>query len=394
LSQANVQAPPAFQALAGRTVLYLVTEDWYFLSHRLDLARAARDAGASVVVVTRVGKDGPKIEAEGFQLHPLNIRRSSLNPLRDLITLTAIRRIYRKVKPDLVHHVSMKPMLYGSIAAKRAGVPAVVNAATGMGFLFISQGLVGRVLRPLLKSTFHGQFNRPNSKLIVQNPDDRQMFIEDVKVEPDRIAVIRGSGVDVQAFRPVPEPEGTPVAICVSRMLRDKGIEELVDAAGLLKKRGVPLRVRLVGPTDDNPASISPRRLEEWANEGVVDVAGPSDDVAGEYARAHIAVLPSYREGLPKSLLEAAACGRPMVATDVPGCREICRTDETGLLVPARSVEPLADALEKLARDGDLRRRFGAAARRAAETEFASELITGQTIALYEEMLSGLACKS
>jgi glycosyltransferase involved in cell wall biosynthesis len=181
-----------------------------------------------------------------------------------------------------------------------------------------------------------------------------------------------------------------PIAVCVSRMLHDKGIGELVEAARLLKRRRVPLRVRLVGATDDNPASIDERQLAAWAAEGAVEVAGHSTDIPGEYARAHIAVLPSYREGLPKSLLEAAAAGRPMVATDVPGCREICRHGETGLLVSARSVEPLADALEKLATDPALRERLGRRARHVAATEFSEEIVVRQTLDLYRSLLAGM----
>jgi glycosyltransferase involved in cell wall biosynthesis len=173
-------------------------------------------------------------------------------------------------------------------------------------------------------------------------------------------------------------------------MLHDKGIGELVEAARLLKKRGVDLRVRLVGATDDNPASIDEALLAAWKAEGVVEVAGPSTDIPGEYARAHIAVLPSYREGLPKSLLEAAAAGRPMVATDVPGCREICRDGETGLLVPARTVEPLAAALEKLAADPALRARFGNRAREVAVAEFAEAIVVRQTLDLYRALLADL----
>jgi len=375
-------------ALAGRTVLFLVTEDWYFLSHRLPIARAVRDAGGTVVVATRTGDAAQRVRDEGFRLCPLNIDRSTLNPLHDLGTLRALTRLYSEVRPDIVHHVAIKPTLYGSIAAARAGVPAVVNAVTGLGFLFISQGPVAAVLRPLLKRAYRALFNRPNSRLILQNEDDQQFFANDVGVALERTVIIRGSGVDTSVFRPTPEPSGMPVAVCVSRMLKDKGVGELVEAARILQDRGTPIRVRLVGPTDDNPASFPEATLRRWQDEGVVDVAGATNDVAGAYAQAHIAVLPSYREGLPKSLLEGAACGRPIVATDVPGCREICRDGETGFLVPVRTSAPLADALERLAGDPDLRRRMGQAARAAVEEHFAEEIIVRDTLALYEEMLA------
>jgi len=375
-------------ALAGRTVLFLVTEDWYFLSHRLPIARAVREAGGTVVVATRTSDAAQRIRDEGFRLCPLDIDRSTLNPLQDLKTLRALVRLYRNVRPDIVHHVAIKPTLYGSIAAAWTGVPGVVNAVTGLGFLLISRGPVAAVVRPLLQRAYRYLFNRPNSRLILQNEDDRRFFVRTVGVAPARTVIIRGSGVDIAAFRPTPEPEGTPVALCVSRMLKDKGVGELVEAARLLKRRDAPVRVRLVGPTDDNPASFPPATLKRWQAEGIVEVAGPTDDVAAAYAEAHIAVLPSYREGLPKSLLEGAACGRPMVATDVPGCREICRDGETGLLVPVREAAPLADALERLAGDSDLRQRMGQAARAEVEAHFAEEIIVRDTLALYEEMLA------
>jgi glycosyltransferase involved in cell wall biosynthesis len=229
--------------------------------------------------------------------------------------------------------------------------------------------------------------NRRNSRMILQNPDDMNLLADAAKVHRDRLVLIRGSGVDIDEYKPGSPADGPPIAVCASRMLRDKGIVELVEAARLLKARGVAIRIRLVGPTDDNPASISEEVLTRWSAEGAVEVVGASDDVAGEYARASIAVLPSYREGLPKALLEAAAAGLPMVATDVPGCREICRDEETGLLVPVRTVEPLADALERLATDADLRSRLGANARRAVKQDFAEPIIVQQTLDLYRRLL-------
>ncbi|MDP6391005.1 MAG: glycosyltransferase family 4 protein [Alphaproteobacteria bacterium] len=373
--------------LRGRKILYLVSEDWYFCSHRLALGIAAKAAGAEVVVATRVDRHREEIERAGLRVAPIGMARGGTDPLHDLATIRELTRLYRDERPDLVHHVALKPILYGGLAAIRAEVPAVVNAVAGMGFIFISGGLLARSLRPIIRTAQRSLMNRSNTKTILQNPDDVAMYQNEVGVRPEQIAVIRGAGVDTDRFQPAPEPDGPLIAVCVSRMLWDKGIGELVAAAGLLKARGVDLKVRLVGPSDDNPASIARATLDGWSGDGLVEVAGPSDDIAGEYARAHIAVLPSYREGLPKSLLEAAAAGRPLVATDVPGCREVCREDESGLLVPARSIQPLADALERLAGDPALRRRLGENARRAAETEFSQELVIRQTLELYEEML-------
>ncbi|NKB59072.1 MAG: glycosyltransferase [Alphaproteobacteria bacterium] len=372
-------------SLTGVKILYLVSEDWYFCSHRLPIARAARDAGAEVVVATRVRDHSAPIEAEGFRLVPVELSRSGRNPLHDARTLAALIRLYRRERPDIVHHVALKPALYGSIAAWLTGIPGSVNAFAGMGFVFISSGLFARALRPLIRATFRFLLNRPASRVIVQNPDDRALFENTIGVAPHRITVIRGSGVDISRYQPRPEPSGVPVAVCVSRMLWDKGIGELVAAARVLKAQGTALRIRLVGPGDHNPAAIPSAVLAEWAAEGVVEVAGPSDDIPREYANAHIAVLPSYREGLPKSLLEAAAAGLPMVATDVPGCREVCCDGETGILVTVRTIAPLAKALARLAEDAALRKSYGAAARRMAETEFAEEIVVKKTLALYRD---------
>jgi glycosyltransferase involved in cell wall biosynthesis len=375
-------------SLEGRKIIYLVSEDWYFCSHRLPLGIAAREAGAEVIVATRVNDHRTQIEAPGLRIVPIEMQRSGTNPFTDLATILQIIELYRREKPDLVHHVALKPILYGGYAAKRANVPAVVNAVAGMGFMFISNSLFARTARPLIARAQRALMNRANTRTILQNPDDVEMYTQRIGVSPDRLTVIPGAGVDIDQFTVVPEPFAVPTAVCVSRMLRDKGIHELVAATRLLHAKGVELRVRLVGPTDDNPASIPRATLAEWNREGVVEVVGPSEDIAGEYARAHIAVLPSYREGLPKSLLEAAACGRPMVATDVPGCREVCIDGETGLRVPARTVEPLAAALERLVLDPALRQRLGENARRRAETVFAEKIINAQTLALYEEMLA------
>jgi len=375
--------------LAGKTLLFLVSEDWYFCSHRLPIARAARDAGAKVAVACRVRDHGDAIRKEGFDLHPIGLNRSGRNPFADIGTILALRKLYRRVRPDIVHQVAVKPVLYGSIAAWLAGVPHVVNAMAGLGFVFISRGAFASLVRPVLALAFRVLLNRRQSRLILQNGDDSALFQTEIGVRPDRIAIIRGSGVDTLSLTPAPEPDGPIIASCVSRMLWDKGIGELVEAARILRRKGSEVVIRLIGPTDDNPASIPKETLDAWRAEGIVEVTGPTADIVGAYAVSHIAVLPSYREGLPKSLLEAAACGLPMVATDVPGCREVCRDGETGFLVPVKQAPPLADALERLANDADLRKEFGAAARRAAEQEFAEPVITGQTLALYESMLGG-----
>ncbi len=371
-------------------LLYLVTEDWYFCSHRLPVARAARAAGWDVVVATRVTSHGEDIRAEGFRLIPIGLRRRSLAPWREIAAIAELARLYRRERPGLVHHVGMKPVLYGSFAAAITGVPAVVNALAGLGYVFASTRLKARLVRPWVKLAFRWLLDRPNSRVILQNSDDVAAMTE-ATLPAARVALIRGSGVDIEAFAATVEPDGVPVAVMVSRMLWDKGVGELVQAARRLRERGVDLKVVLVGPPDpDNPASIPERQLREWDSAGDVAWWGERSDIARIWADSHIAVLPSYYgEGVPKALLEAAACGRPMLATDMPGCREIVVDGVTGILVPPRDVTALAEGLEALARDKARRRRLGAAARELAEREFSETLVVEQTLALYRALCAG-----
>lgn len=371
-------------------LLYLVTEDWYFCSHRLPIARAARDAGAEVVVATRVGAHADVIAKEGFRVVPLGWRRGSYWPPAECDAIEEIVKVYARERPDLVHHVALKPVIYGSIAAAVTQVPHVVNALTGLGALFIGSSKRTKALGVLVRLALKPLLNNDGVRVILQNNDDREFLESFGMLRRDRVALIRGSGVDVKRFRPKPEPSGVPVALLVGRMLRDKGVLDFVEAARMLKQRGIPVRMLLAGPTDpDNPAAIKEATLRQWQDEGVVQWLGPVSDVAALWGQAHIAVLPSYREGLPKALLEAAACGRPMVATDVPGCREIVRPEQTGLLVPPREPIALSQAIARLAGDRKLRRRLGARARTVAETEFADEVVVRDTLALYRELLPG-----
>ncbi len=366
-------------------LLYVVTEDWYFCSHRLALACAARDAGYEVWVATRVDQHEQKIRAHGFQLVPLQMERSSLSLRSQYRALRELTRVYREVKPDIVHHVALKPVLIGSMAAQRAKVPAVVNALAGLGFVFASESLQARALRPLIRAWFRHVLNRGNSRLILQNPDDARLFVENKLIAAERIVMIRGSGVDVQHYHVLPEPQGAFTVALVARMLRDKGIVELVEAARLLRSLGRPMRVILAGGLDKlNPSCLHEEEIRAWEREGLVEWWGEVEDVRTVWAQAHLAVLPSYREGLPKSLLEAAACGRALIATDVPGCREIVQHEKNGLLVPARSVAPLADAIIKLLEAATLRIRLGEEGRKLVEREFSQEKVIANTLALYK----------
>jgi glycosyltransferase involved in cell wall biosynthesis len=366
-------------------LLFLVTEDWYFCSHRLPLARAAIADGFRVTVVTRVARHGDEIRATGIELIPMDLRRRSMNPVEAARTIFELARIYRKVRPDIAHHVALKPVLYGSIAARLARVRAVVNAVAGMGYVFSSTDFKARLLRPAITAAFRALLNAKNSRLIVQNPDDRALLIARGIVDAERVRLIRGSGVDTTVFLPSPEPSGTPIVMLASRLLRDKGVLEFIEAAKKLSAEKVAARFVLVGtPDPENPASISPAQLKDLIGD-VVEWWGVRDDMPRVLAEASVVCLPSYREGLPKVLLEAAACGRPIVATDVPGCREVVIGGESGLLVPARDADALATAIKTLLGNPLMRAAMGARGRHLAEEEFSVERIAEETIHVYRE---------
>ena len=374
-----------------RRLAFVVTEDWYFWSHRLALAKAAMDAGFEVTVVTRPAKHAERIRAAGLKLEDWSISRSQIGPWNEARAVLRLARIFRRIRPHIVHNVAIKPVVYGSAAAHLCGAskPAVVNALAGLGFVFASRSAKARLLRPALRCLLRVLLRRNGVYTICQNPED-MAALHGFGVAPGTMRLVRGAGVDLAAFRPSAEPAGPIVATMVSRMLRNKGAVELVEAGRILRARGAAVRIQLVGPPDPgNPASLRSEELEAWTREGLVEWLGPREDIAAIWASSHIAVLPStYGEGLPKSLLEAAACARPIVATDIPGCREIARHEDTGLLVRPGDPRALADAIERLSADTDLRERLGLRARALVEEEFSDQLINQQVLSLYEQALA------
>jgi len=367
-------------------LLYVVSEDWYFCSHRLALAAAAKQQGYTVAVATRVAKHKEQILKQGLTLIPLrHFKRASCNPWQEIRSLYELWHIYRQFKPDIVHHVAVKPVLYGSMVASLLGVPRVINALAGMGYLFTAKKNWTRLASKLMIRIYSLLFNRSEYTLIVQNQDDEKLWRERANIDANNIVLIRGSGVDVNQFQPSAEPEGIPIVVCATRMLKDKGIEELVAAAKILARKKIQTRIILCGPADDdNPSAITASQLRQWQKDTPIEWTGMVENMAQRYRDCHIAVLPSYREGLPKSLLEAAASGLPIVATNVPGCREIVENGRNGLLVPAKNPVALAEALGILINHAMLRQKFGRAGRLKAEQEFADKLIHGQTLALYQ----------
>jgi glycosyltransferase involved in cell wall biosynthesis len=385
---------PTRTALWRPKLLFLATEDWYFCSHRLPLARAARDAGFDVVVATRVRAHGERIRDEGLALRPLAWRRRGDGPLGGLRAVAAITRLYRTEAPDIVHHVALKPVLFGGLAARlafprRTNRPAPVAAVMGLGSGFVSTSIAVRLRRPLLRAAL--RLAAGGAQVIVQNPEDRAALLA-FGIAASQVSLIRGSGVDIEHFAVLPEPDpASSVAVAlVSRMLRAKGVLDAVAAVRRLRAQGLAVELLLAGPIDaDNRDSLTAAQLSALNAEPGITWLARIDDVRAVWRRAAIAVLPStYGEGLPLSLLEAASCGRAIVASDTPGCREAVRDGETGLLVPPRSVEALAGALGSLARDPARRQAMGAAGRVLVEREFAQPIVVAQTLALYDAVLA------
>jgi glycosyltransferase involved in cell wall biosynthesis len=389
---------PAIAAAWRPKLLFLVTEDWYFCSHRLPVARAARDAGFAVVVATRVREHGAQICDEGFGLRSIAWRRRGDGLPGAARAIVAITRLYRAERPDILHHVALKPVLFGSLArhlafARSDDAPASIASVMGLGSGFTAMTAAARLRRPPLSLALRLATGSARDWVVVQNPEDRAA-LAGLGIDPERIALIRGSGVDIHHFRPLPEPDGGAVTVAlVSRMLRDKGVLEAAAAIRRLRARGLKIELLLAGPTDpDNANSLTAEMLSSLAAEPGIEWLGAVADVRTVWRRAAIAVLPSsYGEGVPKTLLEAAACGRPLIAADVPGCREAVRPGETGLLVPPHDVDALAEAIAALAADPQRRARMGRAGRQRVERHFDDEIVARETLALYRAGLQTTA---
>lgn len=370
-------------------LLFVVDDDSYFCSHRLHVGRAARKAGYDVSVATRVERHRSQIEQEGFTLYPMKLRRGFRSPLDDLSALFELIRLYRRVRPDIVHHVALKMVLFGGLAARLTRTRARVHAITGLGHLFHADSFRNKVVRAVLTPFLRWALAPPRSQVLLQNQDDAQDLVRAGLITDGQTVIIRGAGVDTDQFRPSQEPPNDPVAILPARIIREKGVTEFVEAARLLKQKGVRLTCVLVGSLDDlNPSGVTQGQVLRWIEEGVVECWGHRDDMERVYASSHMVVLPSYHEGLPKVLLEGAACGRPLIATRVRGCQEIVREGETGLLVPPRNAVALADALLTLSQDRALRLRMGARGRELAVREFAQGRIAAETLAVYRQVQS------
>ncbi len=370
-------------------VALVANTDWYLLNYRLSLARLLKEKSVTVFLVSPRGPYVNKLQKAGFPWMELPIDRWGMNPVRDFATLLRCISIYRSKELDLCHHFTVKPVLYGSIAAQIAGIRGIVNSVTGLGQLFRSKSIPAGMARAIAVQLLRLTSRSARTKFVFQHSDDMRFFREHGIIRPSEAVVIRGSGVDLDAFHPTPEPEGTPVVLLVGRMLWQKGVSDLITAAEILQERKVEARFRLVGPLEaGNPSAISRLQLEDWTKSGSIEWIGYQEDMASIYEQSSIVALPTYYgEGVPKTLLEAAASGKPIVATDVPGCREIVYNGDNGFLVPPKNPQALAEALQTLIDLPQLRRKLGERGREIVEEQFSAHSIDQQTVDLYAGML-------
>lgn len=366
-----------------RIVLFANT-DWYLFNFRLALAKALRAAGHEVVLLSPPGEWGPRLRAEGFDWRAFRLARRSMNPFTELATATRLAGVYREIRPDVAHHFTIKCVLYGALAARLAGVPRVVSSITGLGHMMLSSSFAARLLRPLILG-MHRLLLR-GGDVIFQNHDNLALFERHGLLRHARSHMIPGSGVDPQRFDTAPPPADLPpVVLMMGRLLWAKGVETFVEAARRVRERRPDVEFWLAGERDEgNPDCIPQGRIAAWAAEGHVKFLGHRDDVPALNARATVVALPSHGEGMPRTLLEAAASARPLVASDVPGCREVVCHGENGWLFPVKDAAAMADAILDLLGDPARAREFGAAARRDVEHRYADAINIQRTLSVYE----------
>ena len=383
----------------NRKLLFNITEDWFFCSHFLERALAAKKAGYSIFVLSRLSLNKDILENYGMKFISVPFRRKSINPIYEIYILIRIILIYKRVRPDIVHHVAAKPIIYGSIAARICRIKSVINAPVGMGYVFTSNTIKSKILRPLLKILFkffinsHNGINKRN-KVIFENKDDLNYFIKLRAIDPKNACIIQGAGVRIkQNYKPRKIKEIPTIAL-VARMLKDKGINEFVEASRIINREKIFGNFLLVGDIDSgNPSSLKRQTLAKWNNEKVVKWVGWVDNVEEILKKTDILCLPSYREGLPKALIEGAAYGLPIVTTNTVGCKDVVEDGVNGFLVPIKNVEKLSSRIFELIQNKELRNKMGLESFKIASSKFSSKIIISQTLNVYNEMFFELKNK-
>ncbi len=370
-------------------LLFVVTEDWYLTMHFLHIAKAAQNAGWDVTLICNTGQKGThaldQILDSGLRFVPVKLSRSAISPLNDVKTFRKIFNFVKEWRPDLIFSVAIKPILISGLISRWFGIP-LLAMMTGLGYVFSSDTLKAALVKPFIRGMLEFTFASPLSRLLVLNSEDTAWAEENLRVRRGEIKTLPGIGVDLERFNVAPEPEGVFTLAYVGRMLKDKGLYELIDAIKLLQQQKVVVKLTLAGaPDPSNPASIKEEVILEWQRQGLCEYAGHITDVPGFLNRAHALVLPSYREGMPTCIIEASASGLPCITTDVPGCREAVIHGKTGLIVPPRHAAKLAEAIAKLAADDELRRQMGRQARQMAIDLYSQQIVQAQMLQLFDE---------
>ncbi|WP_386065771.1 glycosyltransferase family 4 protein [Tahibacter sp. UC22_41] len=372
-------------------VLLFANTDWYLYNFRLPLAQSLRARGVDVVLASPPGPYGERLNARGLRWIAVPLQRRSLGPLCEARLLLWLCRLLRRERPDLVHGFTIKCAVYASLAARLSGVPACIAAITGLGYVFTSDDARARLLRPVVRQLLRCALSGTRRRLVLQNADDRALFLQARLVDAAAIRLIPSSGVDLARFTPAPRRADATAPLCVllaARLLWDKGLAEYAEAARRLRLEGRTIRFLLAGaPDPGNPASVDVAVIERWRTDGDIEWFGHVDDVPALLRTVDVAVLPSYREGLPRSLIEAAACGLALVSTDVPGCRDVVRDGVDGLLVPVRDATALAAAIARLDDDRALLQRLGDAALTRVRADYDVERVNARTLDVYRELL-------
>lgn len=374
--------------MTSRKLVFLISEDWFFALHFLPLARAIADHGYDVSVATRVKDHGEKIRAAGLRLHPISFDRAGLNPAGAWSEFKAVSALYKTIRPSIVHHIAMKPVVIGTAAARRHNVPGIVNMIVGLGYAFSGESMRARAVRHFAEPLLRRALSAQNAQTIVQHEGDVQDLTRPNLAPLNRITTLPGVGITSQEFDVPDPPPGPPLVVLPARLLRDKGVLEFAAAARTLKREGIAARFALVGAPDaTNPTSLTQIELDTIRAEGAVELWGWRDDMANVLAEASIVCLPSYYEGLPKSLLEAAAARRAIVAADIPGCRQIVLNGDAGWLAPPRDIPALETALRSAITQPALRTSYAAKAQEHARANYTLEAITSATLDLYDRLL-------
>jgi len=371
-------------------ILLFANTDWYLYNFRILLAEALKENGDEVILLSPPGEYVARLQEKGFQWVSFDLSRRGINPFTEISSIIRLVHVYQDIRPDLVHHHTIKCVLYGSLAAKLTKIPAIVNSITGRGFIFSSKKPLAFLLRPIVKIIYKVAFQSSRLRVIFENQTDLSYFISNKIISESKTSLIPGVGVDLKRFSPSPEPNAVPIVLLATRLLWDKGVGVFVEAAKLIRPQIENVRFVLVGDTDKgNPSSIDTDVLQKWQEDQLIEWWGWKSDMPSIYKESTIVSFPTmYGEGIPTVLLEAAACSRAIVATDVPGCREVVKHGVTGLLVPPKDAQALAGALKQLLENKHLRQSMGEKGRQLIVERFSSQQINQQTLAVYQKLLS------